>query len=126
MPVEFPKTIRLNVYVGSCSIGFLEVRCRILYLGPTTRRDHLLLRGQAEYIRIGNVAVRRHFGLFVGETFLGRRNGAPENVRVHGRNILESGDVEAEILSDNLDRGMDEPVGKHECGPSGVEVTVGK
>ena len=126
VPVEFPQTIWLNVNVGSGSIRLLKIPRRILYLDPTARRDLLLLLGQTEYIRIGNITVRRHFGLFVSETFLGRRNGAPENERIRSGNLLEIGDAEAEILSDYLEWGMNEPVGKHECSPRSVEVTVGE
>ena len=126
VPMEFPQTIWLNVYVGSGSIRLLKVRCGILYLHPTTGRDLLLLLGQTEYVRVGNVAIRRHFGLFISVALLGRWDGAPENVRVLGGKLLEVGGVEAEVLGDNLKRGVNEPVGKHECGPSSVEVTVGE
>jgi hypothetical protein len=54
------------------------------------------------------------------------RNGAPENVGILGGYFLEIGDSETEILSDNLDRGVDEPVGKHESGSGSIEITVGK
>ena len=124
VPVELPQTIWLNVHVGGGGIRFLEVPRRILYLDPTTRRVFLLLRGQAKYVWVGNITVRRLFGLFVSVTLLGRRNGAPKDVRILGGNLLEIGDVEAEILSDNLKWGVDKPVGEHERGPSSVEVTV--
>ena len=126
VPVEFPETMWLNVYVGSGSVRLLEVPRGILYLDPTTGRDLLFLLGHAEYIRIRNVTIWGLFGLFVGVALLGRRNGAPENVQVLCRNLLEIGDFEAEILSDNFEWGMDEPVGKHERGTSSVEVAVGE
>jgi len=126
VPVEFPQTIWLNVYVGSGSVRLLKVPCGILDLDPTTGRDLLLLLGQAEYIRTGNVTIGGLFGLFVSMALLWRRNGAPENERMLSGNILEIGDFETEILSDNLEWGMNEPVGKRERGPSSVEVTVGE
>jgi hypothetical protein len=126
VPVKFPQTVWLNVYIGSGSPSGFEVPRGILYLGPTTRRDVLLLLGQAEYVGVRNVPIRRHFGLFVSVTLLRRRNGAPEDERIRGGNILEIGDVETEILSDDLEWGVNEPVGKHERGPSGIEVTVGE
>ena len=126
VPVEFPQTVWLNVYVGGGSPRHIKVPRRVLDLGPTTGRDLLFLLGQAEDIWIGDGTVRRLFRLFARLTFLGRWDGAPENVRIHGRNLLKIGDVETEILSDNLERGMNEPVGKHECGSSSVEVTIGE
>ena len=126
MPVELPQAVWLDVYVGSGSVRLLEVPCGILYLDPTAGRDLLLLLGQAEHIRTGNITVGGLFGLFVSVALLGRRNGAPEDVWVLGGDLLEVGDVEAEILSDNLEWGMDEPVGKHERGSSSVEVTIGE
>ena len=126
MPVEFPQTVWLNVNVGSGSKRWLKIGHRILYLYPTTRSDHLLLLGHVEYKWIWNSTIRGHFGLFVGVTLLGRRNRAPENEGILGGKVLEVGDVETKVLSDNFKRGMNEPVGKHERGPSSVEVTVGE
>ena len=40
------------------------------------------------------------------------------------RSTLKIGDPEAEILSDNPERGTNEPVGIHECGSSGIEVAM--
>jgi hypothetical protein len=70
VPVEFPQTVWFNVHVGGGSPRLLEVPGRILDLNPTTRGDFLLLLGQAENVRVGNVTVRRHFGLFVSVTLL--------------------------------------------------------
>ena len=126
VPVKFSQTVRFNVYVGSGSPSLLKVPCRILDLDPTAGRDLLLLLRQAKDVRIWNVPVRRHFGLFVCMTLLRRRNGTPKDVGILGRNVLEIRDAETEILSDNLDWGVDEPVGKHESGPGGIEITVRK
>ena len=124
VPVEFPQTIRFDVYVGGGSVRHRKVPGRILDLDPTTRRDLLRLFGQAEHVRIGNITVGRHFGLLGSVTLLRGRNGAPENVGIHGGQLLEIRDVETEILSDDLERGVNEPVGKHERGPGSVKVTV--
>ena len=124
VPVEFPQAIRFDVYVGGGSIRHRKVRGRILDLDPTARRNLLRLFGQAEDVRIGNIAVGRHFGLFGSVTLLRGRDGAPEDVGIHGGHLLEIGDVETEILSHDLERGVNEPVGKHEGGPGGVKVTV--
>jgi len=124
VPVKFPQGVWLEVYIGSGSPSSREVPGGILYLGPTAGRDVLLLLGQAEDVRVGNFAVRRDF--FLCLNILRRGDGAPENEGILGGNVLESGDVETEILSDDLERGVNEPVGKHECGPSGIEVTVGE
>ena len=110
VPMKFPQTIRLKIYIGGSSPRLLEVPGRILDLNPTTRGDLLLLLGQAEYIRIGNVTVRRHFGLFVSAALLRGWNCTPEDVGVLGGNLLEIGDAEAEILSDDFNRGVDEPI----------------
>ena len=126
MPVEFPQTIWLDVHVGSGRPRLLEVPGRILDLNPTTRGDLFLLLGQAEHVRIWNIAVGRLFGLLVSMTLLRRRNGAPENVGILGGKLLEVGDAETEILRDNFDRGMNEPVGKHESCPSSIEIAIGK
>ena len=124
--MEFPQTIWLDIYVGSRSPRLFKVSRRILDLNPTAGCHLLLLPGQAEHVRIWDIPIGRHFGLFVGVALLRRRNGAPENVGILGRNLLEIGDAETEILSDNLNGGVDEPVGKHESGSGGIEVTVGK
>lgn len=124
VPVKFPQGVWLEIYVGSGSPSGREVSCGVLYLGPTTGRDVLLLLGEAEDVRVGNLSVRRDFGLCFD--ILRRGDGAPENEGILGGNVLESRDVEAEILSDDFERGVNEPVGKHECGPGGIEVTVGE
>ena len=110
VPMKFPQTIRLKMYVGGGSPRLLKVSGRILDLNPTTGGDLLLLLGQAEHVRVWNITVGRHFGLFVGMTLLRGWDCAPEDVGVLGGNMLEIGDAEAEILSDDLDRGVDEPI----------------
>lgn len=122
--MEFPQTVWLNVYVRSGSPRLFKVPGGILDLNPTTGCDLLLLLGQTEDVGIGNVAIRRLFGLFVGKAFLRRGNGAPENVGILGGNLLEIWDGETEILSDDLDWGVDEPVGEHESCPGSIEISV--
>jgi len=126
VPVELPQTVWFDVYVRDGSPRFFEVSGGILDLYPTTRGDYLLLLGQAEDIRIRNVSVRGFLGLFVSVTFLRRRNCALENVGICGGNLLKIGDAETKILRDNLEWGVDEPVGKHKGGTGGIKVTVGK
>ena len=126
MPVKFPQTVRFNVYVGSGSPRLLKVPRRILDLDPTAGRDLLLLLGQAKDVWIGNVPIGGYFGLFVCMTLLRRRNGTPKDVGILGRNVSEIRDAETEILSDNLDWGVNEPVGKHESGPGSIEITIRK
>jgi hypothetical protein len=62
--------------------------------------------------------------LLVSVTLLRRRNGAPENERILLRYVLEFVDRETEILSDNLEWSVDQPVGKDKRGPGGIEVAI--
>ena len=126
VPVELPESVRLEVYVGSGSPRCVEAPGGILYLCPTTWRYLLLLFGEAEHERIGNVPIGRLLGLFVGVALLRRGDGAPKNIRVLGRNTLEIGDGETEILGDDFARGVNEPVGKHEGGSGGIKIAVGE
>jgi len=124
VPVKFPQGVWFEIYIGSSSPSGREVPGGILYLGPTTGCDVLLLLGEAEDVRVGNFPVRRDFGLCF--SIFRRGDGAPENEGILGGNVLESRDVETEILSDDLEWGVNEPVGKHECSSGGIEVTVGE
>ena len=122
--MKFSQTVGLNVDVSSGGPRLCEVPRRVLDLDPTARRDFLRLLGQAKDIRIGNITIRRFLGLFIGITLLRGCNGALENVRVLLRHVPEVGDGEAKILSDNLKWRMDQPIRKHECGPSSIEVAI--
>ena len=53
VPMEFPQTIRFNIYACDGSPRLLEVRLRVLDFDPTTRQDFLLLLGQAECVLTG-------------------------------------------------------------------------
>ena len=50
-------------------------------------------------------------------TLLRGQNSAPKDVGIYSGHLLEIGDVETEILSDDLKWGVNKLVGKHECGP---------
>ena len=126
VPVELSESVRLEVYVGSGSPGCVEAPGGVLYLGPTTRRYLLLLFGEAEHEGVRDLPIGRLLSLFVSVALLRRGDGAPKNKRVLGRNTLEIGDAETEILSDDFARSVNEPVGKHERGSGGIKVAVGE
>lgn len=103
-----------------------EVRGRVLDLDPPSGRTGLLLVPDAEHIRVRHVAQRVGHGLVAG---MAERRGllrGPEEVGVLLRDAAEEGDVDAEVLRDDLERGVREPVGEHERRAARVEVAVGE
>ena len=125
VPVELAEAVGLDEDERARKEGRDgEVARRVLDLDPPAGRHRLLLLVKVEHEGTRDLAERVRDRLVLGVAERRGRDGALEDVGILCRDVCEHRRVHAEVLRNDLKRGVREPVRKHERGARRVKVAV--